>query len=188
MLDWKIVGASFAALIVISTVMLGNFGIGDFFSDLFGKTGDLLGGSPFGGFFSNPTARNMEVDVTLFPDNFVLIPDSKINLTIDSINLEEFQGEIRVYFSTQTLVLKEANSPLIVNTPLQEIKIENIVLNKLLLENEAFEIKPNISTSNGTMDMTGFLGTAFIHEDNIELIGNVSSLRIEIAGLEFQLV
>ena len=188
MLDWKIVGASFAALIVISTVMLGNFGIGDFFSDLFDRTGNRLGGSPFGGFFSTPTARNMEVNVTLFPDDFVLIPDSAINLTIEPINLEDFQGEIRVYFSNQTLILKEKNSPLTINTDLRDIEIENLVLNKLLLEDEAFEIEPNITTSNGTIDMTGFLGTAFIHTDNIELIGNVSSLKIEIAGLEFQLV
>lgn len=187
MLDWKILAASFASLLVISSVLVGNFGVQDFFSDVVDGIGDLLGGSPFGGFFGTPSSKNKEVEITLFPQSFTLQSDSILNIS-NSVGIEGFDGVLHLYFTNQSLVMKEKNSPLTLNLRLEHLEIENIKLGKTTVENMAFEVKPNITTNNGTMEMTNFLGRAVVEENKLTLHGNVSLLKITIGDLQFELV
>ncbi len=50
MLDWKIMGAAFAALLIVSAVVVGGTG-GFGVTDIFDRLMDWLKSSPYGGFF-----------------------------------------------------------------------------------------------------------------------------------------
>ncbi len=187
MLDWKIFAASIAALLIISTLLIGGSGIGGFFGSV-GKTiGDWLGNSPFGGFFGSSSPKTNEVDLTLHPRNLTLKSESAVNITTPSIILEEFNGKIRIDFESNTLTLEESNSPLKLNLDLQNITIEKIKIGRLAIENTEFEIKPNITTDNGTIEMVNFIGRCTIEENSIKLKGNLSILAVRIGDLNWKI-
>jgi len=180
MLDWKILAASFAALLFVSSMLIGGLGITDFFSTIVNKISEWFGSSPFGNVFSSPAkATNENVDITLYTSVFTLKPDSNINISTDEITLTEFNGEVEADFQSNTLTFKHSNTPLTISTALQETHIINLKLDKLLVENIQLQIKSekwNITSSNASIEIYDFYGTASITNKSIILKGNVSRL------------
>jgi len=184
MLDWKILAASFAALLVLSSVLLGAFGIGDFLAGAAEKARELLGGAPFSGLFTGRGSPEQQITLTLFPENFTLVPDSAVAITIGDIQLNDFAGEIGIHFDSNKLILEEKESSLSISLPITETEIEQVSLASLKLENAVFDVGPTISTDNGTFELTHFSGTVTVTEKNVEFFGNVSSIKIKIGEIE----
>ncbi len=180
MLDWRILAASFAGLLFVSSMLIGGSGITDFFSNIINTIGEWFGSSPFGNVFSAPArASNENVDITLYSPVFTLKPDSDINISTDEITLIGFNGDVIANFQNNTLTFKQSNTPLTINTALQETHITNLRLDKLLIENMQLKLKSgkwNITSGNGSVEIYDFYGTALITTDNIILKGNVSRL------------
>lgn len=186
MLDWKILAASFVALLVVSSVLLGGFGIGEFFSDLMNKIGEWLGSSPFGGFFSTPTAGTKEIDIVLYPANLSLKPDSSINVSTDAVTLTNFKGEINADFEDEVLIFRESGSSLTVETPLKRITIPDLQIKRLSFENIRFAVKPNITGENGSIEIYDFLGRGTITVGTVEFQGNISRMTVKMGDMEWE--
>ncbi|UCD07067.1 MAG: hypothetical protein JSW41_04515 [Candidatus Aenigmatarchaeota archaeon] len=179
MLDWKILVAAFAALLIASTVLVGGAG-GFGLTDIFNKIGEWLKSSPFGGFFQTPVASIHEVDVALKPKTYTLKTSSNINLSIDSINFVDFNGNIEADFQGKTLVFTEANTPLNIKMPLQNITIHDIRVDKIFLDETDFSVSSNqleTTGENGTIEIFDFYGEIRFSPDSVELHGNVSMVR-----------
>jgi len=179
MLDWKILAAAFAALLIASTVLVGSSG-GFGITDIFDRIVDWLKSSPFGGFFQAPIASVHEVDIILHPKTYALKTSSNINITTDSIELVDFNGNIEVDFQTETLVFKETNTPLNIKMPLKNITIHEIRIDKILLEDTDFLVSSNqldTSGENGTIEIYDFFGELGFNPDSVELHGNVSMVK-----------
>jgi hypothetical protein len=199
MLDWRILGASFAALIIISAVFLGGTGtsdetptseggIGDMLSGVFDKISSWFSGSPFGGFFEQPVARSSTVQLILYPDEFSLTPESEISLSSGETMIKGFSGQMDANFVNQTMTLSEKGSSMTVTLPLQSIILDEIRITSLNLDGMKFEIVPNMTANNGTLEMSNFLGRMEFNEDRIDLFGNVSRLRARIGTMKWELV
>lgn len=186
MLDWKILAASFVALLVVSSVLLGGLGIGDFFSDLINKVGEWLGSSPFGGFLSAPRAETKEINIVLYPPNISLAPDSTVNISTDAVTLTDFKGEINADFKDRTLVFRESGSSLVVETELKTLVIPNLRIKRMEFENLIFDIKPDITGGNGSIEIHDFLGKGTITARGVEFQGNVSGMTVSIGDMNWE--
>jgi len=186
MLDWKILAASFVALLVVSSVLLGGFGIGEFFSDLINKIGEWLGSSPFGGFLSAPTTETKQIDIMLYPANLSLLPDSIVNISTDAVTLTNFKGEINMDFKDKTLIFKESGSSLTVEVPLEGITVSDLQIKKMSFENLIFDVKPDITGGNGSIEIHDFLGKGIITTRGVGFQGNVSKMTVRIGDLNWE--
>ena len=190
MLDWRIAGASFAALIVVSSVFIGgsSFGIGDFFSDIMEQIGGWMKDSPFGGFFSTPVTSTTRVSMTLFSDTLEFSPSNEANITtISGANITGFSGTVTADLPGETVLLTEPGTPLRISLPLDRLEFAELEMASLLLENTGFLIDPNMTTDNGTVEITGFLGTGTLTTKGLKIEGNVSRLRTIIGGMTWEL-
>ena len=202
MIDWRILGASFAALIVISAVVIGGSGgqadvtgnavagggIGDLFSGLIEKISGWFKGSPFGGFFSQPEARQSEVQFILYPQELRIKPDSSIDLVSNRTAIRGFSGQMTASFLNGTMLLEEKGSSMKIELPLDSIVIESIKVGSLSLQETGFEIVPNMTAQNGTLDISSFLGRMEFKAGSVEMSGNVSKIRAQIGGMNWELV
>jgi hypothetical protein len=180
MLDWRILAASFAALLFISSVLVGGLGITDFFSTIANKISEWLGSTPFSNIFSSQSKTSSEeVDLTLYTPFFTLKPDSSVNITTEGITLKEFEGEVNIDFQNSGIFFRPINTQLTIDTVLKEVNISNLRLSKLLVDNTMLRIKSdkwNITSDNGSVEMHGFEGYASVTNSSITLKGNVSRL------------
>jgi hypothetical protein len=179
MLDWKILVAAFAALLIASTVLVGGFG-GFGLTDIFDNIGDWLKSSPFGGFFEAPVASTHQVGITLKPEIYTLKTSSSINLSIDSIDFVDFNGNIEADFQEKTLIFTEANTPLNIKMPLQNITIHDIRVDKIFLEGTDFSVSSDqleTTGENGTIEIYDFSGEIRFSPDFVGLYGNVSMVK-----------
>ena len=182
MLDWKILAASFAALLFVSTLLIGDFGIGDFFTTVSEKLGEWLGNSPFSGMFTTtkPVVTGPDtINVRIQPETFVLRPDQPINISFDNREITGFSGTITVNYTDNRIIFDESNSDLSMTMPLETIKIEGLAFRKLditemQMETEAGEW--DFSTENGSIEIHDFFGTGEITPKAIEIKGNISKL------------
>lgn len=199
MLDWRILGASFAALIVISAVFLGGpaqsgetstsgGGLGGILSGIMEKISSWFSGSPFGGFFEQPVARSSTVQIILYPDEFELKPESSVDISSGETRITGFSGTMAADFVNQTMTLSEEGSSLKVSLPMESIVLDDIRITSLSLTGMKFEIVPNMTTNNGTLEISNFLGRIEFTEDRIDMFGNVSRLRTRIGTMRWELV
>lgn len=199
MLDWRILGASFAALIVISAIFLGGMGtsegtstseggIGDILSGIMEKISGWFSGSPFGGFFEQPVARSSTIQIVLYPDEFSLEPESAVDITSGKTMVTGFSGKMTADFVNQTMTLSEEGSSLKVTLPLETVVLEEIRITSLSLPGMKFEIVPNMTADNGTLELSNFLGRMEFNSDRIDMFGNVSKLRTQIGPMNWELV
>jgi hypothetical protein len=181
MLDWKILVAAVAALLVASTVLVGGSGGLDFgLGDIFGRIGEWLKSSPFGGFFQSPIASTHEVNIILHPRIYTLKTSSNINVTIDPIDLIEFSGDIKADFQEKMLIFKESGTQLNIRMPLHNMTIINIGVDRIVLTETDFVVNSgdlDISGENSTIEITDFLGEIVIDMESVTLNGNVSMVR-----------
>ena len=157
-MDWKILAASFAALVIVSSILLGGFGLGNFFSDIISTIGEFLGSSPFSG--TQPSSSDLAVSIVLYPSEFSLKTEHGINLSIGpetgSVNLEMFDGEISVDYQNDIISFRPENTELSIDLPLQDIMIENLRLSKISVEEMSFVIDSESSgktTGEGSMEI-----------------------------------
>jgi hypothetical protein len=192
MLDWRILGASFAALIVVSSVFLGGVsqgGIGDIFSGLIDQISGWFEGSPFGGFVSTPSAdKAMVVSIVLLPGEYYLEPDSSVSVMSGSTSISKFSGRIAPDFSSDALLLEERGSELSITVPLEGVVVEDVSIKSLRMSGTGFRIEPDMSTENGTIEVAGFSGTISFSASGAELLGNVTRLTAQTGELRWELV
>ena len=179
MLDWKILGAAIAALVIASAVLAGGAsGFG--FTEIFEQIGEWLKSSPFGGFFQTPVASIHEVDVTIYPKVYTLKTGSNINLTVDSISFVDFNGDIEADFETKTLVFKESATSFNIEMPLQNITIPNIKVSKIFLQETDFLVSSDqldTTAENATIEISDFSGELRFTPNFMQLQGNVSMVK-----------
>lgn len=181
MLDWKILAASFAALLFVSSMLVGDFGVRDFFSTVVEKLGEWLGNSPFGGLFTAPTSiMNVDtINLKLYPDLFVLKPDSSVNISFDKKEVVNFVGEITVDYNNKKIILDEINSPLNIVIPIETTRISGLKLKKLLVKDIKIDVSAGeweISNDNGSIEIYDFSGLGEIDVNRIQLEGNITRL------------
>ncbi len=177
MLEWKILAASFSALLVISMVLVGNTGVKDLFGGIVGRLTDWMGGSSIplpsvGGSGANA------VSVTLYPSNFTLSPGYKINLTLGESYFQNFNGDVSADFQAGKLSLKD-KSGFSVTSALQPLTVPSLSISRLTLAGMKFSVhsvQSNIENENGSLDIQGFSGSFSIQNSSITLSGNVTKI------------
>jgi len=180
-MDWKIMAASFAALVIVSSVLLGGFGLGDFFSDIINTIGNFLTASPFGGIAESSPASGIAVTLVFYPDEFVLSTEHGVNASINGISMEMFDGEIFVDYEDGSIVMNPKETGMSIKTELQEFLLEGIRLSELSVEDTGFEITENETgktTGTGTIRIYGFEGNFTVRTEGIEFDGRVSSVSM----------
>jgi hypothetical protein len=175
MLDWKILAASFAALLVVSSVLVGGFG----FADILDSIRDWMGGSPFGGFIS-PTARaTRQASIVIFTEYFEL-PVSGVSFSSGGTDFDGFTGTLRANLSSGTASLSPSDTEFRVTLPLDEISIDGVDIGRLTLEDIDFHVISNdldISGENASLEVYDFLGRLSINDELVRLDGNVTSVK-----------
>lgn len=175
MFDWKILAASFAALLVVSSVLVGGFG----FSDILDKLQEWMGGSPFGGFVTAPVRDSKPVAIIIFPDTFELSVD-KASFAIGDADFQNFTGTIQADLTSDMLTCHQKDTDLKVSLPLSELKIEDVSIGKLYLEDIDFNvISHSLDThgENSTLEVNDFSGRVTILDELVRLDGNVTAVK-----------
>lgn len=185
MIDWKIIAASIVALLFVASLFIGGLGIRDFLSGGVEKISEYLGGSPFGGVVSTQKGEK-EISFLISPSEITIKPDAEVSLEAEQTRFSGFKGEILLSFSNSTVDLR--SSSLSINFPLKNLNISSLALSTFSLQRTKLEIKPNISTDSGDLEMKGFMGSAIATSKGLEFRGKVSQLKVTIGDLSFQLV
>ncbi|MFH1294757.1 MAG: hypothetical protein ABIH90_02330 [Candidatus Aenigmatarchaeota archaeon] len=185
-MDWKIVGASVVALLLVSGLFASSLEIGDFFSSIFDKLRGWLGESPFDGFFTTPTQKPKEVSVTLKADNFELVPALAVDIKSTSTSIENFQGRINVSFSRGEMVLYNSQTGFAAKLPMEEFTIMNLSMSSVTFTDVGLDIASNINSDNASVVITDFFGKATLNSGLI-LEGNATSLKVKMDDLDWEL-
>ncbi len=176
MIDWKIIAASFASLLVVSSVLVGGAGSG-ILSDVMNKINEWLGTSPFTGFLSSSKTSEKSVEIFIKGEGLDLSPSSPVNISIDGVGVRNFRGEIGCRESGCRFV-SDYGTEIVVDA-------ENVSVDGFEVENAVFEgIDFNVESSgmntigkNGTLEVFGFRGRATFSQDSVILKGNVSLVK-----------
>jgi hypothetical protein len=174
MLDWKILAASFAALLIVSSVLIGGLG----FTDIVDNIRDWLGGSPFGGIVDFPEAGSKEATVIIYSTPFSFSPDVPINATIGDASMEGFSGIVSADFDA--LSLEFSSDSFTLSFPISNITLEDISIGKLELDNADFAVKDGeleTSAENGTLEFSDFVGSIAFRDTRATLTGNFTSVK-----------
>jgi hypothetical protein len=175
MFDWKILAASFAALLVVSSVLVGGFG----FTDILDKLNDWLGESPFGGFVAAPVRAVKPVTVILFPEHFEL-PLEGVSFSSGDASFEGFSGILTANLSSGTVSLTPGDNQFRVTLPLSELAIDDVRIGKLSLEDTDFHVISHALDTSGenvSLEVYDFSGRLSITQELVRLDGNVTSVR-----------
>ncbi len=151
-------------------------------SDFFDKIREWFESSPLGGLFARPVKRMTEIDLTFYPESFILNPESTVNITSDSTKVSNFNGEVSIDLEGGFALLKESNSQLTIEEKLGEIEIHSLALSNLELKSMKLSMVSGNWTEtaeSGSLKMYDFLGKGVIKADSIELVGNVSKVSKE---------
>ncbi|MBL7205962.1 MAG: hypothetical protein ISS36_00005 [Candidatus Aenigmarchaeota archaeon] len=184
MLDWKILAASFVALIFISSFLIGNLGIKDVVGKIIDKVEGMLTGSPLDGFLTTPSkqdAQTESLELTIYPDNFSLNPNSVTNIKIGEMNLNSFSGDISVDFKENEIVLTQKGTELLIKLPVQKTTIENLEITSISVDGK-IRMKTGkweFNSESGTVEIFGFSGRAEINSESIFFEGNASRVLRE---------
>ncbi|NIP40199.1 MAG: hypothetical protein GTN39_01615 [Candidatus Aenigmarchaeota archaeon] len=168
--------------VIIGTSVLASGVSAGLLSDIFDNIKKWFESSPLGGLFSRPVKRMAEIDLTFYPKNFVLNPESVVNVTSNSTRVSNFKGEIEVNLEGGVALLKESNSPLIIEERIGNVEIHGMSLGSLELKNTKLSMVSGNwteTTESGSLKIYDFLGKALLKTDSIELIGNVSKVSKE---------
>lgn len=177
--EWKILAAVFAVLIVLSTAVVSNTGMKDFFMNMTGNLGGLMGESPFGSLFSTPQKEVNRVEIKLITGNITLNMETAVNVSVGSSNLENFRGAIILDFNEKSSRFRPLGSDMHIDMELQETVIRNVRIQKLSFDAIDFVItseKTNISGSGERLEIHDFSGDIII-TDHVLLSGNVTKAK-----------
>ena len=175
MLDWKILAASFAALLVVSSVLVGGFG----FTDILDKLNEWLGGSPFGGFVAAPLRATKPVTVIFFPDYFEL-PVDGVSFRAGDADFEDFTGTLEANLSSKTISFFPGDTGFRVTLPLSDLAIDDVKIGRLSLEDMDFHVISHAldtSGENASLEVYDFSGKLSINQELVRLDGNVTAVK-----------
>jgi hypothetical protein len=184
MLEWKILAAIFAVLIVLSSALVSNTGIKDFFLNSTGDFGDSIQGSPFDWFsslFSTPQKEVNAVEIKLITGNITLEMGSPVNITAGTSNILNFKGSVSLNFRENSSTFQPADSDIRLDTELEKTVIKEVRFSKLVLQNIDFVVtseKTNITGSDDKIEIYDFSGDITV-TDHILLSGNVTKVKDE---------
>jgi len=175
MLDWKILAASFAALLVVSSALMGSFSLdGNPLSGIFDKIGEWLGGSTI----SMSPQSTEEVEIIIKP-NILSIPiNSKSSASINSVELKNFHGSVIVDYDNSLLTFNGPDG-VEIQSSLKQATIKETIIEKLVVENTVIEIikgEWSEKTDTSKVEISNFNGDIEITEADIHLKGTVSSI------------
>jgi hypothetical protein len=175
MFDWKILAASFAALLVVSSVLVGGFG----FPDILDKLNELMGDSPLGGFVSAPIRPTKDVSVIFEPDYFEFSVNSASFEAGDS-EFTGFSGSIQANLSSNILAFLPDDSGFRLTRPVSEFTIDGVKISRISYEDTSFHvISDALDTSgqNASLEIIDFSGKIGISRSGIRLDGNVTTVK-----------
>jgi hypothetical protein len=175
MLDWKILAASFAALLVVSSVLVGGFGFGD----ILDKLREWLGDSPFGGFVTTPAREPKAVAIIIFPRNFEFSVDST-DFRAGDADFQGFTGTIQANLSSDTISFSPRDTKLVVTLPLSNVSIDDISIGSLSLSDTDFNVISHALDTHGenaTLEIHDFSGRVTISQELVRLDGNVTAVK-----------
>jgi hypothetical protein len=181
MLEWKILAAIFAVLIVLSSALVSNTGIKDFFLNATGNLGDWVHGSPFGSLFTTPQKKVNQVAIKLMADNMTFEMETPINITAGKTSISNFKGSVNFNFRKNSSTFQPADSDLRFGTELSGTVMKDVKIQKLVLTGIDFTVigeKTNITASNDNIEIYDFSGDITV-EDRVLLTGNVSRVKDE---------
>ena len=183
MIDWKMLVSAFAALLVVSFVLMSGCGLDGLLSGAADSVGDWFGSSPFGGLLGGDSIRHVEV--TLCPDSIKLMPEDDVNISSPSANFSGFGGGLEL--SPDSAVLSDPASGFRAEIDPEGMSISGLELEKMDIADVYFSIKPNITAENGSITIEGFLGNAMVEDSCLRLEGNVTGISTVIEGNKWQL-
>ena len=177
MFDWKIMAASFAALLVVSSVLVGGFG----FTDILDTFKDFLGDVPFEGLVTSPLGGGASKSAMVsFRADSLSLDLERAEFTADSTSFTDFSGNLQANLTNDVVSLSQIDTDLKISIPLTEVIIQEASLDSLSLADTSFTVSSDsleTSGSNTSLDITGFSGQIKVTSDIVELSGNFSSVR-----------
>ena len=182
MLEWKILAAIFAVLIVLSSALVTNAGIKDMFMNTTTGFGDFTEGSPFDWFsslFSTPAKGVNTVSIKLTLNNITLPFESPVNITAGKSALLNFKGNIELDFGDNSTSFQQAGSDFQFETEMAETRISGVGIQKMVLQGVDFVVTSEGNDITGTDDkieIYDFFGDIEI-TDSVLLTGNVSRVK-----------
>ena len=173
MFDWKILAASFAALLVVSSVLVGGFG----FQDILGKLNEWMGDSPLSGLVTSPTRGTKQVSVTFYPESFQLSVNNAAFSSGDS-EFRSFTGTLDANLTSDEIILTQ-DSGFSATLPLTSTSLSSASISSISLEKTSFSVTSQSLETSGqdvSLEIVGFSGDVTITSEHVQLNGNVTSL------------
>ncbi|MBI4173932.1 MAG: hypothetical protein HY519_04395 [Candidatus Aenigmarchaeota archaeon] len=175
MTDWRIVGASAVAVVVISGIFATTLGVSDGISGLLEKVGGFVG-KQSSGLFSQPGKHAITIDVRAYADSAEFKPLSHINATFDTGTFANFNGILKADMVARKVVFKDAagaESAFNLGT----VAIDSIRVASINLDRAKFIIDGQVRADNGNLSLKDFSGKLTITRDGFQFAGTVSSLK-----------
>jgi len=182
-MDWKILGASMIAILLIGGLLATQEG--GLASSALGRLKDWLSKSPFEGFLVARASGPKEVSLTMSTMELSLDPRSPVNMTSQTAAFTDFKGRINISFEKKKVAL--ASSSFSAELPLDEWHVYGLQLPSASFGPVKFNVRGQVQSDNGSVDMADFLGNATITPDQLLLEGNVSRLSVRMGDLEMEL-
>lgn len=179
LLEWKILAAIFAVLIVVSSALVGSTGIRDMFMNSTGNLGDWLSESPLGSFFSTPQKVETRVMIKLIADNLTLDLEAPVNISAGKSGIYNFKGSARFDFMANSSEFVPTGSDIRLNTELGSTDIVGVKISRLILKDVGFVVtseKTNITATGDDIEIYDFSGDIHV-TDHVLLDGNVSKVK-----------
>jgi hypothetical protein len=166
--------ASFAALLVVSSVLVGGFG----FQDILEKVNDWMGDSPLSGLVTSPKTGTKQASVTFYPDFFELSVESA-SFTAGAAQFKAFTGKIVANLTSDEIELVQSDSNFRATLPLTSASLEDIPIGRVSLEKTTFSVTSRSLETSGQgvpLEIAGFSGDVTITSEQVELNGNFTSI------------
>ena len=174
MFDWKILAASFAALLVVSSVLVGGFG----FTDILDKLNEWMGDSPLSGLVTAPSVGSKEATITLHTDSF-RISVNQASFTSGESEFTSFTGDVNANLTADTINLVQKDSKFSATLPLAKTILEKVSIAKFSMDETSFSVSSRSLETSGkdvSLEIVGFIGDVTITSEYITLEGNVTSI------------
>ena len=183
-LEWRILAAIFAVLVVLSSVLVTSTGIKDLFFNTTKGFGDSFKGSPldwFSSLFSTPQKGVNTVEIKVMTDNITLNIEKPANITYGKTNIANFKGVVTFDFMGKSSTFLPVGSDIRLETELAETSIKSVHMPVLIMNNIDFVVtseKTNITASNEKIEIYDFFGDLTV-TDAVLFSGNVTKVKDE---------
>jgi hypothetical protein len=178
MMDWKMLAASLVALVFVASLLVGDFAVKGLFSGVGDKLSEWF--APLSGLLTAPSGQAAKADtieITMRPEKFTMKPDGPVNVSFSWGDMDGFSGEIRLDYEADVMLLDESDTRMAMTVPIQNAEIRGLTFKKLTIRDTVMTVKADkweISSGNGSIEVSGFSGTGYVTADTVMLIGNIT--------------